>query len=90
MITATRGTLRLGYKPAEVYHNPIYRIRYTSRGIILRIGYQPGGVRSGHIESDTAGYPLGGVSYSVLLSSGFRANSYAARWLSVSDTLLPN
>ena len=59
-------------------------------GDMILNGYPPGEVRRGPIESDTTRYPLGGISSSVLLSSGPRANSYAARWLSAPASLLPS
>ena len=52
------------------------------RGSILWDGCIIGGVRRCSIELETAGYPMGGISYMALLSFGFRVNSYAVRWLS--------
>ena len=50
-VAAIRGTLWLGFPALGVYPNPIYRIRYTYRGVILWNGYPPGGVRGDPIGS---------------------------------------
>ena len=53
-----------------------------SRRSILRDGYLTGGVRSGPVELQAAGYKLGGIPNRAFSAVGLGAKSYAARWLS--------
>ena len=61
-----------------------------TRRVAPRARFLPGGARRANIKADTAAYPKGEVSSSVLLSPCFRANPYAVMRLSASGLLLSN
>ena len=46
--------------------------------VSLRGGYLLGGARIDPIELESAGYPLGGISYRAPVSCGAGANSYSS------------